>query len=299
MTILNDIRQALDARLATTVGVPDLAFENAPYDAVAGTTYIRTQFITTSVRPAVRGPSPSKRYQGLYVMTICVPEAKGAGAVLDLADDLLARFAGSSDVRNNLLLQTEAFNLSPWVNANNATVSANVTVAPDGTTTADVINKLIGTAVYVRQVVSASIGATYTASVYLKKGSANSTRISLVNGTSGSTIASREIEWSNLLPTDVNLGNDWYRFSLTGVASSSQVSIRIYPSGTNNLSTSGTVNAWGAQIEEGAFASGYTRVDAEPVAATVSIEYSETQTGYMEPPFYCLPVAVAWYAYAQ
>ena len=87
------------------------------------------------MRPAVRGPNPSKRYQGLYVMTVCVPEAKGAGAALDLADSLLARFAGSSDI----------------------------------------------------------VG----------------------------------------------------------------------------------------------------------VAATVSIEYSEAQTGYMEPPFYCLPVAVAWYAYAQ
>lgn len=98
MTILNDIRQALDARLATMPAVPAIAFENAPYEQVPGTTYIRTQFLPTSRRPANRGPNPQHRYQGLYVMTVCTPEAKGAGGGLDIVDALLARFNGSTNV---------------------------------------------------------------------------------------------------------------------------------------------------------------------------------------------------------
>jgi len=31
---------------------------------------------------------------------------------------------------------------------------------------------------------------------------------------------------------------------------------------------------------------------------TVSIDYSEADTGYQRPPFYCVPVRVAWYTYA-
>lgn len=98
MTVMNDIRQALDARLAATSGLPSVFFENVENEQVPTTSHIRVQFIPTSRRPANRGPSPQHRIQGLYVLTICTPVDEGSGLALDYVDSLLARFNGSSNV---------------------------------------------------------------------------------------------------------------------------------------------------------------------------------------------------------
>lgn len=98
MTVMNDIRQALDARLAATSGLPSVFFENVENEQVPTTSHIRVQFIPTSRRPANRGPSPQHRIQGLYVLTICTPVDEGSGLALDYVDSLLDRFNGSSDV---------------------------------------------------------------------------------------------------------------------------------------------------------------------------------------------------------
>jgi len=98
MTVINDIRQALDAKLQTASGLPALAFQNVKYAQAPRTPHIRVQFIPTSRRPANRGPSPQHRHQGLYTLTACTETDKGAGAALDYVDALLALFNGSSDV---------------------------------------------------------------------------------------------------------------------------------------------------------------------------------------------------------
>lgn len=98
MTVINDIRQALDAKLAAGSGLPALAFQNVSYEQVPETPHIRVQFIPTSRRPANRGPSPQHRHQGLYILTVCTEMDKGSGAALDYVDALLALFDGSTDV---------------------------------------------------------------------------------------------------------------------------------------------------------------------------------------------------------
>lgn len=98
MSVMNDIRQALDARLAATTGIPTVFFENVGNDQVPGTPHVRVQFISTSRRPANRGPNPQHRIQGLYVLTVCVPPDAGSGLALDYVDALLDRFNGSTNV---------------------------------------------------------------------------------------------------------------------------------------------------------------------------------------------------------
>jgi len=98
MTVMNDIRQALDARLAATSGLPSVFFENVPNEQVPTTSHVRVQFISTSRRPANRGPNPQHRIQGLYILTVCTPIDEGSGLALDYVDSLLDRFNGSSDV---------------------------------------------------------------------------------------------------------------------------------------------------------------------------------------------------------
>ena len=98
MPIVNDIRATLDAALAAATDLPAIAFENAPFEQNTGTPHLRTAFFLTSRRPAVRGPDPQHRYQGLYQITVAVPTDQGSGSALDYADLLLTEFDGSSDI---------------------------------------------------------------------------------------------------------------------------------------------------------------------------------------------------------
>ena len=98
MTVTNSIREALDSHLAATQNIPIVVYENTPYDQIPDTPHIRVQFLPTSRRPAVRGPNPQNRHQGLYTMTVCIPVEYGTGTGLEIADTLMERFNGSTDV---------------------------------------------------------------------------------------------------------------------------------------------------------------------------------------------------------
>jgi hypothetical protein len=98
MSIVNDIRSALDGHLAAATGLPVVAFDNVGFEQVPRTSHIRVQFVPTSRRPANRGPNPQHRHQGLYILTVCTEMDKGTGPALDIVDALLTRFNGSSDI---------------------------------------------------------------------------------------------------------------------------------------------------------------------------------------------------------
>lgn len=101
MPIVNDIRATLDTALNAASELPAIAFENAPFEQNAGTPHLRVGFFLTSRRPAVRGPNPQHRYQGLYQVTVAVPSDRGTGDALDYADLLMTEFDGSSDVEGS------------------------------------------------------------------------------------------------------------------------------------------------------------------------------------------------------
>lgn len=98
MTIINDIRACLDTHLSGTVGIPAIARQNVPFEPTTGTAFVKADLVPTSRRPAVRGLNPQQRYDGLYNLLICTPEALGSGAGYDLADLLLARFNATTDI---------------------------------------------------------------------------------------------------------------------------------------------------------------------------------------------------------
>lgn len=107
MPILNDIRATLDTTLAAATNLPAIAFENAPFEQNAGTPHLRVAFFLTSRRPAVRGPDPQHRYQGLYQVTVAVPTDQGSGGALDYADLIMTEFDGSSDISGTPIVSIE------------------------------------------------------------------------------------------------------------------------------------------------------------------------------------------------
>ena len=126
MTIINDIRATLDNRLNSAVGLPAIANQNTKFIPITNTPYIKSNFVPTLRRPAVRGLNPQQRYDGIYNILICTPEGVGPGGGYDIADDLLSLFNATTDVfhpnypTTNLIVSIDYSELdnsfldSPW-----------------------------------------------------------------------------------------------------------------------------------------------------------------------------------------
>jgi len=101
MSIMNDIRAALDSHLATDVTLPPASYENIAYKPTNGQAFLKTTLIPTSRRSAVRGINPQQRYEGIYNILVCTPEKVGSGPALDIADKLLTLYAPVTDISQN------------------------------------------------------------------------------------------------------------------------------------------------------------------------------------------------------
>lgn len=176
--------------------------------------------------------------------------------------------------RTNLYLQSADLSTS-WVTSQ-TTVSTNQAVSPDGTTTAD---KLIASATsadhYIYQSPSVTSGTQYTMSVYAKPAGYNrmqlffaSTRFAatgrraLFDVSTGTVIA---VE-SGVTATITNVGNGWYRCSITATATSTGTGfsgLSVMSSTETSIGNAWTgdgtngVYFWGAQFESGSYATSY------------------------------------------
>jgi len=97
-SIYQEIRATLEKRLADTIGVPSIAWENVNFTPTTGTPYIKPMFQPTSRRPAVMGLNPQQRIQGIFTILCYYPENAGPGASQSLVDTLVDRFDATTDV---------------------------------------------------------------------------------------------------------------------------------------------------------------------------------------------------------
>jgi hypothetical protein len=178
--------------------------------------------------------------------------------------------------RYNLLTYSEQFDNAAWTKSF-VTLSANAAVAPDGTTTADLIYPTTGTyrGVYQRPTLASGI---FVTTIYAK--AAGKSWVAFVDFGGGQNRA-----WANVSTGavgTVNAGysltitpaqNGWYRLDFTQTAAASNPYLWISVCDADNTNT-GTTNGtdgiyiWGADLRTGSSAGTYQRIAAATDYAT-------------------------------
>ncbi|CAB4139309.1 hypothetical protein UFOVP351_36 [uncultured Caudovirales phage] len=167
---------------------------------------------------------------------------------------------------NNLLTNSESFEASAW-NKSGATVTANSTAAPDGTTTADALVEDATTGLHLTQQSFAFVsGVSYTVSVYVKAGIRTwvqmllpSAAFTASQGGFFDLTGAGALGTTNGTPTArtiTALANGWYRISVTATATTSASgNVAIVAASANGTTSyagsngSTAVLLWGAQLE--------------------------------------------------
>jgi hypothetical protein len=171
----------------------------------------------------------------------------------------------------NLLTFTQEFDNGAW-SKNNASITANAAIAPDGTATADKLIEAATTSVHNAGQSITTAAVPYTFSCYIK--AAERTFALLYHTQTNAAVSINLTTGATGTPTGIStptassvvaLGNGWYRLSMTVTATAASNFFGIYPmtSLTGSISYAGDgtsgIFVWGAQLELGSTATTYAR----------------------------------------
>lgn len=221
------------------------------------------EFITGAVATFTRATTATTINSAGLIVSV------GTGVARSYYDPTTLQYNGylAEDARTNLCLQSETHNVT-WV-PSNGSIAQNV-IAPDGTLTAWTFTADGTNTGHVnRQTIVLAINTTYTFPMWLKAGT-NPFSYLQIGGTGAGGYSTFNLSTGALGATTAGLvsreiktyPNGWCRCCVTittgGVVGSNYVEYSNSPTDqAGAVITSGTVIAWGAQLEAGTFASSY------------------------------------------
>jgi hypothetical protein len=200
--------------------------------------------------------------------------------VLQSAADNVARFdhnpiTGESlgllieEQRTNLFTYSDDFANAAWAKSNSS-IDSNVIVAPDGTLTGDrLIENTINAEHFASQNFTFVSGTSYSWSVFVKPAGRTLVHLRAGNTTTFPPRAIFDVSAGTVTSnpsgtaTIQNVGNGWYRCTISGAAGASSftsIRIQLVSTGTTDSYTGDDYSGvfiWGAQFEAGAFPTSY------------------------------------------
>jgi hypothetical protein len=188
----------------------------------------------------------------------------------------------------NLVIRSQEFNT--W-SLTRTTVTADATTAPDGTSTADkLLDTVDANTHFTGRAGTVADATVHTLSVFAKKGEYDFMRLEQGNNSHGAyfNLATGAVVGATTYnPTITNVGNGWYRctVTVTSITTSLTVVIAPSPNGTSiNYTGTGTsgIFIWQAQLETGSVATSpivTTAGTASRVADVVSLTGASSLIG--------------------
>jgi hypothetical protein len=198
----------------------------------------------------------------------------------------------TTKAEENLVLQSQTFDNASWLRIS-ATITANSTSAPDGTTTADTLTATASTNSHIiQQLVTTNASQNYSYSIYAKYSTAQYIAFGFASGALGTAWGYVTVDIQNGTITQTtngagasitisgsisSVGNGWYRITVLGNYSQTNT----YPSllivdtsnpsfgsfGSFSWTATGTeaVFLWGAQVEQRSSVTAYTPTTTQPI----------------------------------
>jgi hypothetical protein len=183
----------------------------------------------------------------------------------------------------NLFERSEEINNAYWQKLASS-VSADATVAPDGTTTADKLVEDATTANHVfRRSIAFTSGTVYTASIFAKASERTTFRIQFpsaaftqaASATFNLSAGTASSNAGSFTARIVALADGWYRCSYRGTATATSTTNLTYQLQDASYAGDGTsgVFFWGAQLEEGSVATSYIKTVSGTASRNQDVVY--------------------------